>query len=228
MAEWGTPVMMMLGRVGRAPSSSCAACTGAQGMQGLGDPYSRALPAGSVAGAGGFGLGALPPGMGPEPWAAYPGSGGPNAVYTDLNAPSPDWLRNSITMPVISPADPQNRQLVFNSGLYNPTWTPRQGSEIRDYAISGLGQLVTPWEGSRSDFTMGVRGLNGLRGGLGCMGPRFNLYGILGATVAAAHGYARTKNVGWTAAWALFGYVMPLFTATVAIVQGLGKSKSGG
>jgi hypothetical protein len=165
--------------------------------------------------------------MGPQPWASYPGSG--DQVSSALDAPSPDWLRNTITQPVISPDDPQNRQLVFNSGLYNPTWTPRQGLSIRDYGIAGLGQLVTPWEGPRNDFTMGVHGVRGLRGGLSC-GPvlPFRMYNILGATVAAAHGYARTKKIGWTAAWALFGYIAPLFTAGVAIVQGLGKSKSGG
>lgn len=226
--SWGTPIAM-LGRVGA--SSGCAACS----SSGLGDPYAQALPAGSVA--GGFTLGALPGGMGPQPWASYPGSGGPNRVVTDPDAPSPEWLRNSVTQPVISPDDPQNRQKVFNWGLYNPTFDPRFGSSIPGYGTAGLGALVRPWDGSASSFTMGVRGaqtrrLSGaLRGCFATPVTWYSLaptkYNILGAAVAGVHGYARNRKVGWALMWGAFGYLFPLFTNTIAIVQGLGKSKSG-
>lgn len=214
MAEWGTPIMM-LGRT----SGGCLPCAAASGV---GSVYSRALPAGTLAG----GLGAAPEGMGPQPWASYPGSGGPNRVVTDPDAASPDWLRNTITMPVISPDDPQNRQRVFNGGIYDPSWDPRAGQAIRGYSIAGVGNLVRPWAGSSSSFTMG---LNGLRG---CASPvtwiSFGPKNWLGAMFAGAHGYARNKNVGWALGWAAAGFIAPFFTGFIAIVQGLGKSKSSG
>jgi hypothetical protein len=218
MAEWGTPIMM-LGRVG-----DCKPCAA---MAGLGDAYARALPAGSVA--GGFQLGAAPGGMGPEPWASYPGSGGPNRVVADQNGPSPDWFRNTITQPVISPDVPQNRQRVFNGGIYDAEWSPRAGEAIRGY--EGLGNLVRPWDGSgASSFTMGVRGIRGVKGLGFCPGwwiPTISAYTVLGAVAAGAHGYARTKNVGWTLAWAAGGFIAPLFTNAIAIVQRLSKTSGG-
>lgn len=229
MAEWGTPIRM-LGRTG----GGCLPCAAASGV---GNAYSRALPAGTLGGTGGFqGLGAAPEGMGPLPWASYPGSGGPNRVVTDVGGASPQWLRNTITMPVISPDDPQNRQRVFNGGLFDPSWDPRTGQAIRGYSIAGLGNLVRPWEGSASSFTMGTRGLGKtLRGGLSALswdvggwriapGP----VNLLGGLLLGVHGYARNKNVGWGLGWALAGFAFPFFTGAIAVVQGLGKSKSSG
>lgn len=214
--EWGTPIIM-LGRT----RGDCAPCAAARGV---GDIYARALPAGSVG--AGFKLGAVPTGMGPEPWAGYPGTGGPNQVVTDIAAPSPEWFRNTITMPVISPSEPQSRQRVFNGGLFEPEWTPRAGKPIRGYA--GLGNLVRPWAGDSNSFTMGTRGV-------GCINcptpvtwwtPRVTPYSVLGAMVAGTHGYLRNKNVGWALGWAACGFLAPIFTNAIAIVQGLGKSKT--
>lgn len=213
--EWGTPITM-LGRVGDGGCLPCAAAAG------VGAVYDRALPAGGARGS--FGLAAAPEGMGPLPWAGYPGSGGPNHVVTDVNGPSPEWFRNTITQPVISPDDPQNRQRVFNGGIYDPSWAPWAGKPIRGYEMAGLGNLVRPWAGGSSSFTMGVRGLGS---SLGCAwAPSFGLYNILGAMVAGAHGYARNRKAGWALMWATFGFLAPIFTNGVAIVQGLGKSKS--
>jgi hypothetical protein len=132
-------------------------------------------------------------------------------------------------MPVISPDDPQNRQRVVNGGLYDPAWTPSAGAPIRGYQMAGLGNLVRPWEGSASSFTMGLRGLRtGCASPVSWWMPTVNSYSVLGAMVAGAHGYARNKKVGWALAWAAAGFVAPIFTNFVAIVQGLGKSKSGG
>lgn len=149
---------------------------------------------------------------------------------TDVAGPSPDWFRNTITQPVISPDDPQNRQRLVNGGIYDAEWTPSAGAAIRNYQTDGLGNLVRPWAGpANTSFTMGVRGLRGLGCGT-ALGLYFapDRYRILGGVVAGAHGYARTKNVGWTIAWVAAGYMAPIFTGFVAIVQGLGKSKSAG
>lgn len=253
MAEWGTPIRM-LGNVGRSAAG------------GLGATYD-ALPAGSVS--GGFTLGALPPGMGPQPWASYPGSGGPNQTV-EAPYPDPEFRRNVITMPIISPDDPQNRQRAFNGGFMSGAsaassalaWDPRAGMAIRGYDVAGLGAglglaggLVTPWQGNKTSFTMGVGRslgklgqlarpwklgrLRALGGGLGLgagsssdtvtyvVGAEAGLYHLLGAVVGGAHGYARNKHVGWAAMWTAFGFFFPLFTTGVAVVQGIGKSKSG-
>lgn len=203
--------IMMLGGLGRASR--------------VGSGYSHALPAGT--------LGALPPGMGPTPWANYPGSGGPNQ---EIGPPynSPDWNYNTITTPITSPGEPQNRMRVFNGG-YGPgvvgmpaPWT---GTAIRGYNIAGLGALVMPWQGSKTAFTMGVRGLSAIEIPPEKLRPvamaHIGLYHALGAVVGATHGYRRNKHLGWAAMWAGFGFLAPFWTTGVAIVQGFGKVKGG-
>lgn len=215
------------------------------------------LPAGTNLGA--TPVLAIPAGMGPPPWANYPGWGGPNIQATER----PDLRINNITTPVVTPQEPQNRVKVFNGGAW---YGPRQepfGRRIRGYAIAGLGlALVRPWSGGAStSFTMGTRG--GL-GRLGALVPssrvtldelldarpqdldpclnRVNVgttsisyadiwqgYGTLlhltGAVVSGVHGYQRNKSLGWGLAWGAFGFVAPLITLGVAVVQGLGKPK---
>jgi len=202
---------MMLGGVGRTRH--------------LGSTYADALPAGT--------LGALPPGMGPTPWANYPGSGGPNQ---QVRSPfmSPDWRYNTITTPIVSPSEYQNRQRVFNGG-YGPgvpdPQAPWAGASIRGYTIAGLGSLVMPWQGSKTAFTMGTRGLGAIE-----IPPEqvkaaavahIGLYHALGAVVGVTHGYKRNKHWGWAAMWGGFGFLAPFWTTGVAIVQGFGKPKGG-
>jgi hypothetical protein len=41
------------------------------------------------------------------------------------------------------------------------------------------------------------------------------------------HGWKRTKSVGWTAAYGLFGAALPVISVGVALAQGFGKRKTG-
>ena len=111
--------------------------------------------------------GATPAGMGPQPWASYPGSGGPNAAV-DPNGPSPDWRVNYITNsgPVNSPGFVRNNTRVFNGGVpvQGRPVGASVGAPIEGYALFGAGlglgrTLVTPWRGNANAFTMGIRGL---------------------------------------------------------------------
>ena len=54
--------------------------------------------------------------MGPEPWANYPGSGGPNQMLEQPYGNGPQWRTNFITNPVVTPQEPQNLQRVWNGG----------------------------------------------------------------------------------------------------------------
>jgi len=109
--------------------------------------------------AGGTGRADMP-NMGPRPWAAYPGSGGPNQMLKQPYGNGPQWRLNTITNPVVTPQQPQNLQRVFNGGVpfaQNPVGA-NSGLPIRGL-LAGLGahqEMISNPSTNKTFFTMGL------------------------------------------------------------------------
>lgn len=55
----------------------------------------------------------------------------------------------------------------------------------------------------------------------------YPLVSTAGLVACTYHGYRRTKSIGWTLGWALFGSALPFLAVPWAVAQGYGKPKSG-
>lgn len=200
-------------------------------------------------------------GMGPKPWATYPGSGGPNETLA-AGGIYPELRQNWISSPVSNPNTP-NPQRIWNGGQDLSERQVSSGLPIRGFLLSGLAAtprrlLVNPSRGNKTSFTMGVLGLGALTqeettaslaetvanrpddlqpclqrvGGTDGMtyaqlwqGRAVTLH-VLGAVLGGYHGYKRNKKaIGWTALWAGAGFMFPVITTGLALVQGIGKGK---
>jgi len=188
---------------------------------------SKVMSLGSLRGRA-FPAGVGEAGMGPRPWATYPGSGGPNQVLDEPYGSGPQWRTNYITNPVVSPQEPQNLQRVFNGGvpLEQPPVGASSGQPIRGAVLGalGLGQVVNPAT-NRTSFTMGTGALSPAQA---CEVHRARsfLLSATGTAVGVYHGYNRNRSsVGWGLAWGLLGWFFPVVITGVSLFQGPGKAK---
>jgi hypothetical protein len=140
----------------------------------------------------------------------YPGYGGPDSRY-DYGAPEPPWLINRLPMPPSTPGYPQNLLRPTDKTLSNNMSSA--GSPV--YALYGLGLGALAPEAGVAVPDSAITQFYVARS--------FG-YSLLGAIAGGIHGARRNKgSTGWTIGWAALGFMFPLITTGVAVMQGYGK-----